>query len=123
MVWRALLLFVLLRGSYGIVWTAWRYSAMRGGSWHDGGGGNVSARYTFLMLIKVRVKAGARKEVCERKAADQFVIAVKEPAAMNAANARVRAVIALHFKVPASRVRIMHGHHAPSKILSVALAS
>ncbi len=74
------------------------------------------------MYCKAVVKAGAKKESIELDG-DRFFIAVREPAERNMANARVRELVALHFKVPASKVRILNGHHSPSKLLAVDLPS
>ena len=69
------------------------------------------------MYIKVKVITKAKKEKLEQKSKDHFVISVKEPAEANLANKRVVAIIKdfLGFK----NVKIVSGHHSPSKILSV----
>jgi len=72
------------------------------------------------MNIKVRVKANARKENFEALSNTSFAISVREKAEGNAANHRVRALVALHFKVPAKAVRIISGHRSPRKMLSIA---
>ena len=71
------------------------------------------------MYVKVRVVAGAKREAVTEKSPDHFDIAVKEPAEANLANRRVIALIAARFNVPVGKVRIVSGHHSPSKILSV----
>jgi uncharacterized protein YggU (UPF0235/DUF167 family) len=71
------------------------------------------------MYIKVKVEAGAKKEEVEKLAADSYKVAVKEPAERNLANKRVIELIAREYKVPTSGMHILHGHHAPSKLLSV----
>lgn len=71
------------------------------------------------MYIKVRVHAGAKKEEFLQESKTHFAIAVKEPAEQNLANRRVAELIALHCKVPAKQVRIISGHHSPSKIFSL----
>ncbi len=71
------------------------------------------------MYIKVRITPGAKKESFVAESPDHFRISVKEKAEMNQANRRLISMIALHFKVPAGKVRIVSGHHSPSKILSV----
>lgn len=71
------------------------------------------------MYIKLKVKAGAKRESIVQKKNDQFEIAVREEAARNMANRRVRELIALYFNVPLGKVRIVKGHTLPSKILSV----
>lgn len=69
-------------------------------------------------IVKVRVQAGARQESVSR-AGEAWVIAVKEPAEANRANARVRAVLAEALAVPLAAVRLMTGHHRPSKMFEI----
>ena len=71
------------------------------------------------MYIKVRVIAGAPKEEIIEESADHFKIKVKEPAKQNLANARIRQIIASRFHVSLPKVRIVNGHHSPSKLLIV----
>lgn len=72
------------------------------------------------MFIKVRVKTGQKKEVVLEKSNTSFSVSVKEKAERNAANHRVIAIIAERLGVPSKKVRIVNGHHAPSKLLFVA---
>ncbi len=71
------------------------------------------------MFIKAKVTAGVKKEAILRLGEDSFRISVKEPAERNLANKRVMELIAGHFKVPVGKVRLVNGHHSPSKILSI----
>ena len=78
------------------------------------------------MYIHVKVTAGARKESFlpralkeEGRLQDHFQISVKEKAERNAANARILQLVAAHFKVPESKVRIVNGHRHPSKLIIV----
>ena len=71
------------------------------------------------MYIKVRVKTKAKEEKVVRKSDDHFEISVKEPAERNLANNRVRELVAANFSLSIGKVRIISGHHSPSKILSV----
>lgn len=73
------------------------------------------------MYIKVNVIAGARKEIFEEKSKDHFKISVKEEAERNMANTRIIELVAEHFKIPKNKVRIVNGHHHPSKLLSLDL--
>ena len=75
--------------------------------------------YCVDMYVKVRVKAGAKKEIFAALRNDRFEISVKEPASENRANMRVIELIAKYFKVPMRAVRIKSGHHSASKILSI----
>ncbi len=71
------------------------------------------------MYVRARVVAGAKKEKVERVSDDHFDISVREPAERNLANGRVREIIADACGVSVSAVRIVSGHHSPSKIMSV----
>ncbi len=69
-------------------------------------------------MVKVRVSAGARHEKVERTARG-FRIDVREPAADNRANVRVRELLAIEYGVPERAVRLVSGHHAPSKTFTI----
>ena len=73
------------------------------------------------MYIKVRVTAGAKKEMVQKISDTHFKISVREKAENNLANKRVLAIIASRYAVSIGKVRIISGHHSPSKILSVAV--
>ena len=79
-----------------------------------------------MRYVHVKVTAGARKESLKpvrsasgQESEDHFEIAVREKAERNMANARVIALVALHFAVTANKVRIVNGHHHPSKLLVI----
>jgi uncharacterized protein YggU (UPF0235/DUF167 family) len=72
-----------------------------------------------LNYIHVKVVAGAKKESWKQKSEDHFEVSVCEKAERNLANKRVLALVALHFKVPVFKVRIINGHKHPSKLLVV----
>ncbi len=71
------------------------------------------------MYVRVHVKAGAKKEHVEIHERTVFSLSVKEPAERNLANGRIRALVAEHFQVPVSRVRIVSGHQSPHKMLAL----
>lgn len=71
------------------------------------------------MYIKVRVKAGSKKEEVVIGKQESFSISVKEPATRNLANKRARELIAKHYSLPIGKVRIVNGHHSPSKLFVV----
>lgn len=71
------------------------------------------------MYIKVWVSAGAKIDKLEKITDDHFEISVRAPAERNLANTRVCELVAAHLKIPVSQIRIVSGHHSPSKILSV----
>jgi uncharacterized protein YggU (UPF0235/DUF167 family) len=71
------------------------------------------------MYIKVKVLAGASKELVTQTKSDTFEIRIKEKAKNNAANKRVLEIIAAHYGVPTNGVRIINGHQSPTKMLSI----
>ena len=70
------------------------------------------------MFIKVFVTPGAKKEKVEEKG-ETLAISVREPAEQNRANTRVRELIAEREGVPLGKVRILTGHRARAKMISV----
>ena len=73
------------------------------------------------MHIRVRVKTGAKNESVQKISDARFEVSVREKPENNLANRRVIALIAEQLGVPAAKVRLIKGHHHPSKILSVDL--
>ena len=69
--------------------------------------------------IHVKVTAGDKKEVFKQKNEDHFDISVKEKAERNMANNRILEIIREHYKISKNKVRIVNGHHHPSKLLIV----
>ena len=70
-------------------------------------------------LVRVKVWADAGEESFGKTGRSGYEAFVKEPPLDNRANKRVCALVAKHFKVPLLNVRIVSGHHARGKILSV----
>ena len=71
------------------------------------------------MYVKVRVIAGAKKEVLEKRKKDLLRVAGREPAERNLANGRVVELVAAHYRMPKNKVRIISGHRSQSKILAI----
>jgi uncharacterized protein YggU (UPF0235/DUF167 family) len=71
------------------------------------------------MHVRVRVKAGARKELFSAVDETLFTIAVREPAEQNRANLRVRTLLAEYFEVTPRQVKLLTGHHAPHKLYEI----
>jgi uncharacterized protein YggU (UPF0235/DUF167 family) len=71
------------------------------------------------MYIKVRVVAGSKKEEVVLEKPNYFKIFVREKAKQNMANKRVIEIIAREYRTTSPKVRIVSGHHSPSKLLSV----
>jgi uncharacterized protein YggU (UPF0235/DUF167 family) len=71
------------------------------------------------MYIKVKVQAGAKKEIITKKSEDTYIISVREPAERNLANKRICEIMASLLGISIKNIRIISGHQSPSKILSV----
>lgn len=71
------------------------------------------------MYIKVKVKAGSRKEEIEKVNENTFYISVKEKAERNIANNRILEILSLELKIPINKIRIINGHQSPSKLISI----
>lgn len=71
------------------------------------------------MYIKVKVQTGARREEVIKIKENEYRISVKEPAKHNMANMRVQELLAKELGVNIKSVRLINGHHSPSKIFSV----
>jgi uncharacterized protein YggU (UPF0235/DUF167 family) len=70
------------------------------------------------MYLKVFVTPDAKRESVE-KVGDILKLAVREPAAQNRANTRVRELVALQYGVPLGKVTILTGHRARGKMISI----
>ena len=71
------------------------------------------------MYIKVRVVAGAKKEVVKKISKTSYAFSVKEPTELNRANKRVIELLAQELGVTKNKVHIINGHQSPSKMFSV----
>lgn len=69
------------------------------------------------MYLKIKAIPGSKEEKVEQLKEDEYRIWVKVPAENNAANGRVLELIRQIF--PGTSVRLVSGHHSPSKIFSV----
>lgn len=74
------------------------------------------------MHIKVQVRADAKNENVREMSRGKFEIAVREPAAQNRANERAMALMAQHLGLPVAKLRIITGHHRPSKLVLISEA-
>jgi uncharacterized protein YggU (UPF0235/DUF167 family) len=69
------------------------------------------------MYLKVKVIPDSKIEKVEKLSGDSWRIWVRLPAENNLANGRVLELIREAF--PKTSVRIISGHHSPSKIVSI----
>jgi uncharacterized protein (TIGR00251 family) len=69
------------------------------------------------MYLKIKVIPDSKKEKVEKLKDDEYRVWVKAPAENNLANTRVIELCREMF--PCTSIRIVSGHHSPSKILSI----
>jgi uncharacterized protein (TIGR00251 family) len=72
------------------------------------------------MQIQVKVKPNSRTEEVSQES-DGFIVRVKEPPREGKANQAVVKLLAEHFGVPRSQVRILSGFGSKNKVVEVAL--
>ncbi len=70
------------------------------------------------MLIKIKVFAGQRANKIIEKSKDSFEVYVKEERENGQANEKVLEILRKKFK-EYNRIRIVSGHHSPSKIINL----
>ena len=70
------------------------------------------------MKIKVKVKPNSKTEELGREG-DSFILKVKEPAREGKANQAVIKLLAEHFSVSKSQVRILTGFRSRNKVIEV----
>lgn len=75
------------------------------------------------MYIKVEVNAGAKTEVVKKNKDDSFDISVRQMPEQNQANKRVLELIRRQFADKRVIIKIVSGHHSPSKIISIDIVS
>ena len=71
------------------------------------------------MKIQVKVKPSSRTEEVSQEG-ESLIIKVKEPPKEGRANQAVIKLLAQHFGVPQSRVRILSGFRSKNKVIEVA---
>lgn len=71
------------------------------------------------MYLKVKVTPDAKRASFKKLSDDTFAVSVKEPKKQNVANKAVLNTLASHLNIPTKKLRIMSGHHKPSKIILV----
>ena len=70
------------------------------------------------MKIQVRVKPNSKTEGVSREG-DSFIVQVKEPPKEGRANRAVIKLLAEHFGVPQSQVKILSGFKSKNKIIEI----
>ena len=71
------------------------------------------------MLIHIKIHPDSKEDKIIEKNDTSFIVYTKEPAEDNRANKKMIEIVAEKFKIIKSKVRIITGHHQPSKILEI----
>ena len=71
------------------------------------------------MYVKVRVIAGAKKELIQEISAGHFKISLKDPAEPNLPTRPIVELVTAPYPPSTKQVPIISGHTSPSKILSI----
>lgn len=69
------------------------------------------------MYLKVKVFPDSRHERVEKISEEEWRVWTKKPAEQNLANNRVLEILRIDF--PNQQIRLVSGHHSPSKIFSI----
>ena len=77
------------------------------------------ACYTGGMYLKLQVIPKARREHVTRINAEHYQVAVKKEAKHNLANKQALKLLANHLQIEPHRLRIIHGHQDPRKIVHI----
>jgi len=70
------------------------------------------------MKIQVKVKPNSKTNEVNQEA-DSFVVKVKEPAKEGRANQAVARILAQHFGVPQTQVKILSGFKSKNKVVDI----
>ncbi len=73
------------------------------------------------MLVRVRAKPKSKKEGVRKISHDLFEVRVNAPPEKGKANERIRELLADHFKVPKSKVKLLRGETSKEKLFEVEL--
>jgi len=73
------------------------------------------------VILRVRVRPGAREESVRELSGDELEVRVSAPPQKGKANERVRELLAEHFGVSRSRVRILKGESSRRKLIEIDL--
>ncbi len=71
------------------------------------------------MYIKVKVTPRSRVDSIDKISDDTYHVSVSVKAERNMANQRTKELLAHYFGIDLSKLRLISGHHHPSKIFDV----
>lgn len=71
------------------------------------------------MLIHVKIEPESKEDSVTEKNKTSYTVKVREEAKENRANNKMLILLAEHFKIEKNKIRIITGHHSPSKIIEI----
>ncbi len=71
------------------------------------------------MILRVRAKPRSKLECVKEIEKDLYEVAVKEPPEDGKANERIVELLAEHFRVPRSRVKLLRGFTSRLKVFEI----
>ncbi len=71
------------------------------------------------MILRVRAKPRSKLECVKEIEKDLYEVAVKEPPEDGKANERIVELLAEHFRVPRSRVKLLRGSTSRLKVFEI----
>ena len=71
------------------------------------------------MLIHIKIEPESKVDSVTEKNKTSFIVKVREEAKDNKANNKMLFLLAKYFKIEKNKLRIITGHHSPSKILEI----
>ena len=71
------------------------------------------------MLFHVKIEPESKEDSVTQKNKTSFLVKVRDEAKENKANYKMLFLLAKHFKIEKNKLRIITGHHSPSKILEI----
>jgi len=71
------------------------------------------------MYIKINALTTQKQEFLQETGTNRFLVSVRQKPEQNQANKRIIELMALHLSISVSSVRIVSGHHKPSKIFDI----
>lgn len=71
------------------------------------------------MLVHIKVESEAKEDSVYKKSDTSYIVSVREEAKENMANKKMLFLMAKFFNTSPSAIRIITGHHTPSKIIEI----
>jgi uncharacterized protein YggU (UPF0235/DUF167 family) len=71
------------------------------------------------MIIKVKVNTNSKKETLEKTSEDSYTVRMNVTREKGLANKKLLQILARHFNIPQTNVKILHGHSTTHKIVEI----